>query len=239
MHCISIEDLNSGEIWEFSERDGNIGEALFMLATADTIIFHNGIEFDLPAIEKCFPEWETTAIIRDTLVMSRLLWSNRRDLDMKLILAGTIEGKMMGRHSLASWGQRLGENKGDFSDWCEKRGIDPWGNWGWTGTTIMTVVDKDDSYEDWCEEQGVEAVTIEGIEGAVIQNSVLYQMRIDYCTQDTAVLRMLANLIIDTMELRDAPEFATWLEHRFADIMCNARADGFYMDLDRCQCART
>ena len=57
IHCISIEDFNTGEIWEFSERDGNIGEALFMLATADTIIFHNGIEFDLPAIEKIYPEW--------------------------------------------------------------------------------------------------------------------------------------------------------------------------------------
>jgi hypothetical protein len=42
----------------------------------------------------------------------------------------SLPGNLIGRHSLESWGYRLGEMKGDYTKWCKEQGIeDPWARW--------------------------------------------------------------------------------------------------------------
>ena len=49
----------------------------------------------------------------DTLLMSRLIWTNLLDHDYK---HKELPAKLYGRHSLESWGYRLGLRKGDYQE---------------------------------------------------------------------------------------------------------------------------
>lgn len=94
------------------------------------IVAHNGIKFDIPALQKVYP-WFQVAQERviDTLVMSRVMYTNLFDTDPKLIqmkrLKPTLSnGKSsMGSHSLEAWGQRVGIHKlgytGGFEKWSQ------------------------------------------------------------------------------------------------------------------------
>lgn len=81
------------------------------------IIAHNGIKFDIPAIQKLYP-WFTIDESRviDTLVLSRLIYPNIGDVDTKLIANGILPSKLRGNHSLEAWGYRLGVHKGDYAE---------------------------------------------------------------------------------------------------------------------------
>ncbi|WP_197729354.1 MULTISPECIES: DNA polymerase [Rhizobium] len=99
--------------------DWSVEEALHALMNADVIIGHNIIKFDIPALQKVFPWFQPKGLIIDTLVCSRLIWSDIADHDLKQVRKG-YPGKLVGSHSLKAWGYRLGVLKGDFgetSDW--------------------------------------------------------------------------------------------------------------------------
>jgi DNA polymerase I-like protein with 3'-5' exonuclease and polymerase domains len=81
------------------------------------LVAHNGIKFDIPAIQKVYP-WFTldeTKVI-DTLVLSRLIYPNIGDIDSKLIAQAKLPSKLWGSHSLEAWGYRLGEHKGNYAE---------------------------------------------------------------------------------------------------------------------------
>lgn len=121
IHCLVIKDVDTKEIHSFEPTQVKTG--LKMLEAADQIIGHNIIKFDIPAIQKVYPEWKTEAEIFDTIVVSRLIWADIKDLDFKKIsLDKSFPPKMIGKHSLESWGHRLDFHKGDFgqtTDWSE------------------------------------------------------------------------------------------------------------------------
>ncbi|GGD97948.1 DNA polymerase [Rhizobium anhuiense] len=99
--------------------DWTVEEALHALMNADVIIGHNIIKFDIPALQKVFPWFEPKGLIIDTLVCSRLIWSDIADHDLKQVRKG-YPGKLVGSHSLKAWGYRLGVLKGEFgetTDW--------------------------------------------------------------------------------------------------------------------------
>lgn len=98
-------------------------EGLKLLASADLVVGHNVIDFDLPAIKKVYPTFRLKpgCVIRDTLVLSRLFWPHIKDRDFKLAHLGTLPKKLIGRHSLEAWGYRLGNYKGEFKG--------PWEFW--------------------------------------------------------------------------------------------------------------
>lgn len=126
IHCISVMTLDGfdkGKVYRFrcNGRQDNIEDGLAFLDEADVIIGHNIIKFDIPAIQKVFPDWTPRAKAYDTLVVSRLIWTDLKDRDMKMILKGKIPRKMYGHHSLEAWGYRLGNYKGDFKG--------PWEKW--------------------------------------------------------------------------------------------------------------
>ena len=223
-HNIGIKDYDTGEKFMFSTREGNIEEGVKMASEAEAMIGHNILGFDIPALEMVYPDFDFRGKIKDTLIISRLLWSNRADLDMKLIRAGTLEGRHMGRHNLESWGQRLGDLKGDFSQWCHDRDIDPWGDWGWEGTYEFegrTIKKKG-------EEDRI-------IEPETIHWSDVYDMRTDYCDQDVEVAEKLFDYEMDTMDLWDYTNFPAWCEHRFEEILGHSQTDGFCLNVGKAE----
>ena len=96
-----------------------IHTALQWLETADVLIGHNIIGFDIPIIRKLYPWFNPSGTIVDTLLLSRLYHPNLLDIDKT---SNKIPSKLFGRHSLEAYGHRLGEYKGDFgqgTDWKE------------------------------------------------------------------------------------------------------------------------
>ena len=136
IHCVALhwceddrlESFNdepysdgSFDIKEDAPMGGNyaIHTGLQWLETADILIGHNIIGFDLPVIKRLYDWFNPRGTIIDTLVLSRLYHPNLFDIDKK---TNKIPQKLWGRHSLEAYGYRLGEYKGDFSkttDWKE------------------------------------------------------------------------------------------------------------------------
>jgi len=121
VHCLVLQDVDTKEVFSYGPNE--IQEGLARMKSATKLIFHNGIKFDFPALEKVYPDFhiERDRVI-DTLVCTRLIWTNLSDTDGGRIAAGKIEPKLRGSHSLAAWGKRLGVLKGDFgqsTDWSE------------------------------------------------------------------------------------------------------------------------
>jgi DNA polymerase-1 len=122
IHSIVLTDVDTKETYSFCDQQGypSILCGLAFLKKADVLIGHNIIGFDIPAIQKVMPNWKTNATLRDTLIISRLIWTNVKDIDFGLVKKGTLPPHMMGRHSLEAWGYRVGVYKGDYgktTDW--------------------------------------------------------------------------------------------------------------------------
>ena len=83
-----------------------------LLNGASLLVGHNILKFDLPVLEKLFPrQYDIKAEVFDTLLVSRLIWTNRKELDYQ---RKELPLQLAGRHSLEAWGYRLGLRKGDF-----------------------------------------------------------------------------------------------------------------------------
>ena len=115
VHCIVIYDIEKDEMLSFTGEEKLDG--LFLLKNFSRIIGHNIISFDIPALEKIY-KWQPDSKqeIVDTLVMSKLVYPDRAVRDAK---NKSIDRDQYGRHSLKSWGQRLGFTKGDYTDFTE------------------------------------------------------------------------------------------------------------------------
>jgi len=124
IHCIVAQDYDTGKIFEFTPK--NIKEGLKLLKDADVLIGHNIMAYDIPAIKKLYPRWTTDAELFDTLLVAKLGYPDRKELDF--VIWRSIINKEprkrtdlelqcmrnIGKHSLESYGLRLGEHKGDF-----------------------------------------------------------------------------------------------------------------------------
>jgi len=134
IHCLSIKDIETGEHRSYVNDDlfplnslvldalrelGHnyvrpLSEGIELLSNAVTLIGHNIIDFDLPAIEMIYPDFQTDARIIDTLVMVRMCFADIKEKDFRMAARGTLEGKFIGTQGLEAWGQRLGLAKGDY-----------------------------------------------------------------------------------------------------------------------------
>jgi|13_taG_2_1085334.scaffolds.fasta_scaffold04328_4 DNA polymerase I-like protein with 3'-5' exonuclease and polymerase domains len=130
VHCIglAVVGAKAGQLYanqsgfydnEFASYDC-LEDALENMKRAERLIGHNIIGYDLPVLEKVLG-WtpsKNTEIV-DTLVMSRLIHTNLKELDSK---SKKLEPKLWGSHSLKAWGIRHGSLKGDYgetTDWAE------------------------------------------------------------------------------------------------------------------------
>jgi len=113
VHILCITEYETGRKFKFLEKDMEKG--LRLLQTADTVVGHNILDFDLRALQKIYPWFEYEGKVRDTLIMVRVMFSHQKELDFRLAERGKLPTEFIGRHSLDSWGARIGRYKGDYS----------------------------------------------------------------------------------------------------------------------------
>lgn len=102
---IGPENGDDEDVIVYADRPGfpPIAVALERLKMADKVVFHNGMKFDIEAINKCYPGTLRPEQIWDTMVGARLLFPQFKT------------------HSLDAWGERLGCAKGKYD-----KGFDKW-----------------------------------------------------------------------------------------------------------------
>ena len=97
--CIVAQDVDSKTIYSYGPNQLDEGYAL--LDSADSLVGHNVIGFDIPVVRRLMnqPNFAADKQIIDTLVLSRLFNPVKE-----------------GGHSLNQWGHTLGFKKGDFKE---------------------------------------------------------------------------------------------------------------------------
>ena len=123
IHCLVIYDSETDQTLVYNDQGSEepIVRGIQLLEEADVICGHNVISYDIPVIEKIYPWFKCTSLVVDTLLLSRLYHADRFELD-KRIDNSRFPLQLRGRHSLESYGYRLGEYKGEFgktTDWKE------------------------------------------------------------------------------------------------------------------------
>ncbi len=96
--CIVAQDVDTKEVTTFKPNE--VSNFNGWLGEGKTLVFHNGIGYDVPVMEKLLGTDFSNTQIEDTMIMSQLTDPRRE-----------------GGHSLASWGERLKFEKGDYTDW--------------------------------------------------------------------------------------------------------------------------
>jgi DNA polymerase I-like protein with 3'-5' exonuclease and polymerase domains len=114
--CHVFRDVDTDEVHTFDPTQTQ--EALDFMDKAKTLIGHNVTDYDLRVIKKLHGYTYKGEVI-DTLVYSRTVWPDVKEIDFKLNKKGNFPQKLIGSHSLKAWGYRLGELKGDFNSGSE------------------------------------------------------------------------------------------------------------------------
>ena len=133
VHSLVLKDLDSGTMYSYATDRAykSIENGLVRLSKADVIVGFNSIRFDLPVLFKLYPEFGADLDLNspdighlDLLVCSRLIWPDMYERDWPGVKQGKTPLSLRGRHSLKSWGYRLGLLKGeyaveDFGEWTQ------------------------------------------------------------------------------------------------------------------------
>lgn len=132
VHCVVALDIETSEVHAFHDntnvvpRSGSTVEGLEFLRGSKWV-GHNIIGYDIPAIQKVYPAWvpPPQEDVFDTVVASRFKFSSgffKTDEKIAKLRPKIYRARRKsGEHSLAAWGYRIGEYKGDFGG-----GEDPW-----------------------------------------------------------------------------------------------------------------
>lgn len=119
LHCISTYEFEKNilKVWD----NDTLSEGIELLKNATTLVGHNIIGYDLPALKKLIDFDWSDKIIRDTLVWARLVFPDiKNQIDWRMYAAKRIPSNMIGRHSLEAYGYRFKVYKGDYgktTDW--------------------------------------------------------------------------------------------------------------------------
>lgn len=137
IHCLVIHDDKAAATYRYND-EGNqepIVRGVQMINDAPCICGHNVIGYDLLVLKKIYPWFCPEGEVIDTLLLSRLIYTNMMAIDVKHGWKN-MPLHMRGRHSLEAHGYRLGEYKGNF---CKDT---DWSNWS-------------PEMEDYCEQDVV------------------------------------------------------------------------------------
>jgi len=115
IHCLVIKDIDTGQSLGYTGR-GIWTEGIPKLEKADMIIGHNIIKYDIPVLKK-LGTFNPKGEVFDTLVCTRLIWADIKQADFTRT---DFPRKLIGSHSLAAWGHRLGNYKGDYDGGWEE-----------------------------------------------------------------------------------------------------------------------
>ncbi len=117
IHTMTILDTATQEYERYDLKA--VPQGIKRLANADIIIGHNVIGYDIPVIKKLYP-WFTHRKVLDTMVWSRLAFADIKEIDFNNCQKWQMPKKLIGSHSLESWGFRLRvykDNFGKTTDW--------------------------------------------------------------------------------------------------------------------------
>lgn len=117
IHCLVIKDVSFGTVSSYTgdKVEEGLRELMNIDAQGEYLVGHNVIKYDIAVIQTLYPWFKVRPYnVVDTLVLSRLIHTNIKDSDAKLLKLGKLPGKLFGSHSLAAWGHRLGNYKGDY-----------------------------------------------------------------------------------------------------------------------------
>lgn len=123
IHCMVILNTETGEKQTYvgAQVKEGITQLEALSHNGQVLVGHNVIKFDLPVIQKLYPDTSIdTSQVQDTLVLTRLIFSNVGDTDAKLLSSGALPGKLFNSHSLEAWGYRLGCHKQGYTGGWEK-----------------------------------------------------------------------------------------------------------------------
>lgn len=137
IHCIVLKNYNTKEVHKYGP--DKIEEALTRLSKAGFLIGHNIIDYDIRVIKKLYPKWETEAYLIDTLVYSKLVYTNRMARDIEAVARGQIKKEefqiwdktnnkfvsAIGSQSLEAWGLRLGVKKDEYHRYADWKVYEP------------------------------------------------------------------------------------------------------------------
>jgi DNA polymerase-1 len=112
VHCGVTYNTESKEYKSY--RPDDIPLLIKDLRAADTIAAHNGINFDIPVIQKLYGiNLHDDCKVVDTILWSKLAYYNLIDIDSR---SARVPPRMKGSHALKAWGYRLAEQKGTYGE---------------------------------------------------------------------------------------------------------------------------
>jgi DNA polymerase I len=121
IHCMNVYHGTEKRHFRFDPKGLPMPVGVKMLQDADAVVAHNAIPFDVPVLQKFYPEFKPKKVY-DTLTLARLAWPDIGASDHARHQNGTLPGNLIGSHSLEAWGFRLGVYKGTFhktTDWAQ------------------------------------------------------------------------------------------------------------------------
>jgi DNA polymerase-1 len=116
IHCIVIYDITGQQT--FSYGPDRITDAIAHLATADVLIGHNILFYDLAVLQKLH-SFDCKSRIIDTLICTRLIWPKEKLYELDTEQYPQVPPNQRGAASLKAWGWRLADHKIDFKDFSE------------------------------------------------------------------------------------------------------------------------
>lgn len=124
IHCLVTQDMDTDEIIRYDDtgKYPPIKQGLTNLMVADEIWGHNWIGFDQSFIREIYPFYEPTGKTYDTLILSRLFFTDLLSRDFAVGNKSQLPIYLYGRHSLMAWGYRNKCYKSEFgksldNDW--------------------------------------------------------------------------------------------------------------------------
>ena len=116
IHSHVIKERETGKVHSYRPHQARESVEHLTSDEIDTIVYHNGIRFDIPAMAKLYPDIPVPHVkVLDTMVMSRLVFPKEilYEKDCKL---KRVPKKLRGSHSLKAWGYRMNLLKGDYGE---------------------------------------------------------------------------------------------------------------------------
>lgn len=193
------------------------------LMKACEICGHNVIGFDIPALKKVFPWFEPEGKVFDTLVVSRVAYTNLTETDVKLRDTGKLPGRLIGSHSLEAWGYRLGNYKYDYQ-----------GGWGVCTPEMVSYCEQDVEVTAMLLQKldslGLpqRCLDLEHYTQEIIQRQVRYGVLFDYKKAEALYIELVARRDELTRELKRA--FGSWYEAESRNVFIpksDSKAHGY------------
>jgi DNA polymerase I-like protein with 3'-5' exonuclease and polymerase domains len=111
-----IYDITKNQTFNYGP--GAIDQAVDHLSTADVLLGHNVIFYDIPVLQKLHSFVCKSRII-DTLICTRLIWPKELLYELDCEQYPQVPVGLRGSASLKAWGWRLADHKIEFKDFSE------------------------------------------------------------------------------------------------------------------------